>query len=80
MGEFTSFFDSTYTSSLAGDSQLSWDNELRNVSTVISEECNARLTEPYTEDEVRQALFQMHPEKAPGMDGFSALFIINSGT
>lgn len=74
MFEFTSFFDNSYTSSLTGGSQRSWDDELQNILTVISEVSNARLTEPYTEEEVRRALFQMHPEKAPGVDGFSAMF------
>ncbi|CAM8974659.1 unnamed protein product [Rhodiola kirilowii] len=35
---------------------------------------NLKLTEPYSESEVRCALFQMHPTKAPGLDGFSAMF------
>ncbi|CAM8999722.1 unnamed protein product [Rhodiola kirilowii] len=35
---------------------------------------NEQLTAPFTEGEVRRALFQMHPTKAPGLDGFSALF------
>lgn len=35
---------------------------------------NSKLSEPYTGEEIRLALFQMHPDKAPGIDGFSALF------
>lgn len=35
---------------------------------------NARLIEPYTTEEVKRALFQMHPDKAPGVDGFSPRF------
>ncbi|KAL9687617.1 hypothetical protein QQ045_032022 [Rhodiola kirilowii] len=35
---------------------------------------NNMLLAPFTEGEVKRALFQMHPIKAPGLDGFSALF------
>lgn len=35
---------------------------------------NCKLTESFTEEEVRRAFFQMHPNKAPIMDEFSALF------
>ncbi|XP_070679365.1 uncharacterized protein [Malus domestica] len=34
---------------------------------------NAELLKPYSEEEVCVALFQMHPSKAPGPDGLSAL-------
>ncbi|XP_057428472.1 uncharacterized protein LOC130721892 [Lotus japonicus] len=32
------------------------------------------LEDPFTKEEVTKALFQMHPTKAPGIDGFPALF------
>ena len=32
------------------------------------------LTQPYTEEEVRVALFSMHPSKSPGPDGMSPFF------
>jgi hypothetical protein len=32
------------------------------------------LTRPFTMDEVREAIFQMEQNKAPGLDGFSAEF------
>ena len=35
---------------------------------------NEMLLRLATEEEVRQALFMMHPEKAPGPDGMTALF------
>jgi hypothetical protein len=44
------------------------------VDKVVSEESNQRLLQPYTSDEVRIALFQMHPSKAPGSDGMSSFF------
>lgn len=33
---------------------------------------------PFTADEVRKALFDLHPAKAPGPDGFTALFFQNA--
>ena len=35
---------------------------------------NGRLTQRYSPDEVRIALFQMHPSKAPGPNGMSPFF------
>ena len=35
---------------------------------------NAHLDKPFTAEEVRVALFQMAPSKAPGVDGFTAGF------
>lgn len=40
----------------------------------MPDELNAKLNEPYTVEEVTKALFELHSDKAPGMDGFSALF------
>jgi hypothetical protein len=44
------------------------------VEKVVSEESNQRLLQPYTSEEFRVALFQMHPSKAPGSDGMSSFF------
>ena len=39
---------------------------------------NQRLMRIATEEEVREVLFMMHPEKAPGPDGMTALFFQHS--
>jgi hypothetical protein len=40
----------------------------------VSEVENDLLISPFTEDEIRKALFQMEHNKAPGLDGFPAEF------
>ncbi|CAM8968303.1 unnamed protein product [Rhodiola kirilowii] len=51
-----------------------WSNDLKIIPKLVTEDMNAMLTAPFSEGEVRRALFQMHPTKASGLDGFSALF------
>ena len=41
---------------------------------VVTEEMAQSLVRPYTEEEVRTTLFQMHPSKALGPDGMSPFF------
>ena len=45
--------------------------------TQVSDDENAFLTAPFTEAEVRKAIFQMEHNKAPGPDGFPAEFYQN---
>lgn len=40
----------------------------------ISSETNVLLTTTPTREEIREAMFAIHPDKAPGPDGFSASF------
>ena len=44
------------------------------VQPCINEEENSFLTTEYTAEEVHQAIKQMHPSKAPKLDGMPALF------
>jgi len=44
------------------------------VPTKVSAEMNDMLRAPYSNEEVKAALFQMFPTKAPGPDGFPAHF------
>jgi hypothetical protein len=40
----------------------------------ITQEDNDKLVMPITRDELKEALFQMHPDKAPGPDEFNPTF------
>jgi hypothetical protein len=40
----------------------------------VNEETNKNLIRDFTEEEIRDALFQIGPLKAPGADGFPARF------
>ena len=47
---------------------------LDSVDRVVTPNMNSTLLQPYTPNEVKQALFQMHPSKSPGPNGMSPFF------
>ena len=47
---------------------------LNSVDRIITPNMNQTLLQPYTPDEVKRALFHMHPSKSPGLDGMSPFF------
>ena len=51
-----------------------FDSFLEEVPSSITDGQNWKLMAEATEEEVKAALFMMHPEKAPGPDGMTALF------
>ncbi|CAM8920955.1 unnamed protein product [Rhodiola kirilowii] len=51
-----------------------WDRHFEGIPRLVTDEMNSMLTAPFTEGEIKRALFQIHPTKAPGLDGFPALF------
>ncbi|CAA7029124.1 unnamed protein product [Microthlaspi erraticum] len=70
------YFEDLFTSILPMD----FTEVLGNVSEHITITENETLTRSATETEVREALFMMHPEKAPWPDGMTALFFNVHGT
>jgi hypothetical protein len=56
------------------DDQLSLDERLISDIPQVSQEENDFLTAPFTEKEVKEAIFQMRQNKAPGPDGFPVVF------
>ena len=44
------------------------------IDHIITPDMNSQLLSDFSEEEIKAVLFQMHPTKAPGPDGMSALF------
>ncbi|KAL9671743.1 hypothetical protein QQ045_009316 [Rhodiola kirilowii] len=68
----------SHFSSLFKSSRVGGMNRLMNLLEVVPRKVTSEminiLSSPYNEMEVQDALFQMCPTKAPGIDGYSALF------
>jgi hypothetical protein len=64
------FYGTLYTSE--GTSGM--EEVLRSVPVRVTRAMNEMLGAPFTDEEVKIALFQMYPLKAPGPDGYLAQF------
>ena len=64
------FYKTLYTS----EGVEGLDEIIQHVPSKVTIAMNDTLLAPYKEDEVKKALFQMFPTKAPGHDGFPAHF------
>jgi hypothetical protein len=51
------------------------NDTLSAMESVVTMDANQNLLRPFLAEEVRAALFQMHPSKAPGPDGMSRFFL-----
>ena len=63
-----------YRELFTSSNPIHMDGVLNSIDRVVTEGMNATLAQPYTKEEVRTTLFQMHPSKAPGLDGMSPFF------
>lgn len=63
-----------YYTELFSASQVDSVEVLDSVTSAITREQNLKLSMPVTDDEVKEALFQMHPDKSPGPDGMTLVF------
>ncbi|KAL4283814.1 hypothetical protein GQ457_16G010140 [Hibiscus cannabinus] len=63
-----------FTSLFSSGECASADVILDCISPSITDDMNATLRAPFTSDEVQAALFQIHPTKAPGIDGRPSSF------
>jgi hypothetical protein len=66
----TDFYKTLYTS----EGTTNMDSVLNTILVKVTTEMNGALLSPMSEQEVKEALFQMFPTKAPGSDGFPAHF------
>lgn len=57
-----SFYDKLFTSEPCDSTDVVLDS----IPTKVSADMNDELCKPYTNQEIREALFQMGPTKAPG--------------
>ncbi|XP_075504621.1 uncharacterized protein LOC142542059 [Primulina tabacum] len=66
------FFANLFSSNHPSAAEI--EEATKNISPLVDEAMNEILQEPYIESDIYKALFDMHPSKAPGPDGFTALF------
>ncbi|KAL9665225.1 hypothetical protein QQ045_020638 [Rhodiola kirilowii] len=69
----TSYFSNIFRSS-SGGSGAGLDAQLASISPVISKDMNSALLKDISEEEVKMAVFSLGSLKAPGVDGFPAIF------
>lgn len=65
----TEYFQQLYTAN-----QTQGEVVLNCITRTISEEQNNTLLEAVSDKEVKEAVFHMHPDKAPGPDGMTPAF------
>ncbi|XP_073367868.1 uncharacterized protein [Aegilops tauschii subsp. strangulata] len=71
----TNYYKSLFGATIDGNFTLD-ESQTEDIPQVTAEE-NDILTAPFSEEEVRVAVFQMEHNKAPGPDGFPAEFYQN---
>lgn len=65
----TGYFDNLFKASVT-----EWGDVVNYIQTSVTEEQNLHMLKPVEHQEVKNALFHMHPDKSPGPDGMSPGF------
>ena len=65
-----SYFKSLYTTT----GSILNTHLMEGIPCSVTDEMNAKLTQPIMEKEIKEAIFAMNPDKSPGPDGMSAAF------
>ncbi|CAA7059511.1 unnamed protein product [Microthlaspi erraticum] len=69
----TAYFQNLFTTSNPSD----FDEALRYITPKVSSSMNLALTQPPSNEEIKQAIANINPDKAPGPDGVTSLFFQN---
>ncbi|CAM8991132.1 unnamed protein product [Rhodiola kirilowii] len=74
IGEVTKRYFTNIFSTSRGQVREDQNHSFSNIQRMVTAEMSRKLCEPVTATEVQASIFQMSPMKAPGPDGFHALF------
>lgn len=74
---FISYFENLFESS--NPDLIAIENSLDGLVPKVNQSMNNSLMAPFTRTEIENAIKQMFPTKAPGPDGYLAIFIRNIG-
>lgn len=66
------YFTYLFTSSNPSSQDIS--DIVTSIDPIVDSNMNDILCAPFSNDEVHRAVFDLHPSKSPGPDGFNALF------
>lgn len=69
---FANYFSNIFSSS--NPSNMIFQDALNCITPIVSDDCNQAMLKPYSKEEIYFAHQQMHPCKAPGLNGMHAIF------